>query len=105
MGRSIYAVAADLRSGRLSPEGVVVHAFRHEGKGGLIAENNRSLAALSLAGLRPVNVRILDSVPDKVRRRLDEISPLGDMLPSRRIAVTPSRTDLRIGDIINLPGS
>jgi RHS repeat-associated protein len=100
--RSIYAVAEDLRRGRLSPEGVVVHAFRHGGQ--LVAENNRSLAALSLAGLRPVNIKILENVSDKVRGRLDEISVLGDILPSRRIAVTPSQTDHRVGDIINLSG-
>jgi hypothetical protein len=88
-----------------SPEGVVVHAFRHGGQ--LVAENNRSLAALSLAGLRPVNIKIKnvsDEVRGQVRGRLDAISVLGDILPSRRMAVTLSQTDHRVGDIINLSG-
>jgi RHS repeat-associated protein len=101
-GRSVYDVAGDIRSGRLRPEDVVVHAFRHGGQ--LIAENNRSLAALSLAGHRPVNVKILGEVADDVLARLDEVSPLGDRLPSRRVAVTPSQADLRIMDVVHLPG-
>jgi RHS repeat-associated protein len=103
-GRLIYDVAQDLSTGRLRPEDVVVEAFRHQG-GQLVARNNRSLAALSLAGLRPVNVRILESVPQRIRARLDEVSPLGDTLPARRIAVTPSQRNLRVLDIVNLPGS
>jgi hypothetical protein len=103
-GRLIYDVAQDLSTGRLRPEDVVVEAFRHQG-GQLVARNNRSLAALSLAGLRPVNVRILESVPQRIRARLDEVSPLGDTLSARRIAVTPSQRNLRVLDIVNSPGS
>jgi RHS repeat-associated protein len=100
-GRSIYAVAQDINNGRLDPNGVVVHAFWHNGQ--LIAENSRSLATLSLAGLRPTNIKILDFVPQEVMDRLRD-PVLLDRLPSRMTAVTPSKEDLRVGDIIRIPG-
>jgi Pretoxin HINT domain len=99
-GRSIYAVAEDLKAGRLSRDGVVIHAFEHEGV--LVSENTRSLAALSLAGMRPTNIRMMDHVSDEVRGRLTEPPILGP-LPSRVVAVTPSKRDLRVGDIISIP--
>jgi hypothetical protein len=101
-GRSIYAVAQDLKSGALNPDGVKVNVFEHGGQ--LVAENNRSLAALSLAGLRPTNINILDSAPQDVIDRLTEPALVGDSLPSTMTAVTPSMTDLRVGDIISIPG-
>ena len=100
-GRSIYAVAQDIRNGDLDPNGVRVNAFWHNGQ--LIAENNRSLATLSLAGLRPTNINILDFVPEEVLDRLRD-PVLLDRLPSRMTAVTPSKEDLRVGDIIRIPG-
>ena len=49
-GRSIYAVAQDIKNGTLDPNGIRINAFWHEGQ--LVSENTRSLATLSLAGLR-----------------------------------------------------
>lgn len=100
-GRSIYAVAQDLKNGTLDPNGIKIHAFWHEGQ--LVSENTRSLSALSLAGLRPTNINILDSVPDDVLARLTEEPLVGGPLPSRVTAVTPSMRDLRVGDIISIP--
>ena len=63
---------------------------------------------LSLAGLRPTNLRILNtpeeiaqaiqgrSVDKDILIRLSEGNPLEDTLPSVRIPVTPSQTDLTI---------
>ncbi|HEY4867306.1 MAG TPA: RHS repeat-associated core domain-containing protein, partial [Candidatus Dormibacteraeota bacterium] len=101
-GRSIYAVAQDLRNGALDPNGIKINAFWHEGQ--LVAENNRSLAALSLAGLKPTNINILDSASRDTLGRLGQDALVGDGLPSRMTAVTPSQEDLRVGDIIHLPG-
>ena len=101
-GRSIYAVAQDLKNGVLDPNGVKVNIFEHQGQ--LVAENNRSLAALSLAGLEPTNVNILATVPKDVLSRLSEEPLVGGNLPSSMTAVTPSQEDLRIGDIIQTPG-
>ncbi len=101
-GRSIYAVAQDLKNGVLDANGVKVNVFEHEGQ--LVAENNRSLAALSLAGLEPTNVNILSAVPNDVLSRLGEEPLVGGDLPSSMTAVTPSQADLRIGDIVQTPG-
>jgi hypothetical protein len=102
-GRSIYAVAQDLRNGTLDPNGVTINAFWYQGK--LVSENTRSLATLSLAGLRPTNINILDSVPADVLARLAEDPLVGGPLPSPVTAVTPRMRDLRVGDIISIPGS
>jgi hypothetical protein len=48
---------------------------------------------------------LLEDVPDDVLARLDEVSPLGDTLPSRRIAVTPSQINLEVLNVVSLPGS
>jgi RHS repeat-associated protein len=106
--RNIYDVASDLKNGRLSPDQFHVVAFRHLESGELVTNNNRSLAVLSLAGLRPTNLRILNT-PEEIARaiqdgsvdrdlldRLSEGNPLEDTLPSVRIPVTPSQTDLTI---------
>jgi len=100
-GRSVYDVADDLKAGRLSPDDVQINAFRHNGA--LVTENNRSLTALSLAGLKPTNINIVESTT-KLRNRLLEQTPLGDILPSTRIAITPSQKDWTILDIVNIPG-
>jgi RHS repeat-associated protein len=101
-GRSIYAVAQDLKNGVLDPDGIKIHAFWHEGQ--LVSENTRSLTTLSLAGLRPTNIEIMDSAPKDVLARLSEEPLVGGPLPSRVVAVTPSIRDLRIGDIVSIPG-
>jgi hypothetical protein len=102
-GRSIYAVAQDLKNGSLDPNGIVIHAFERDGQ--LISENTRSLATLSLAGMEPTNVVMLDDVPADVLARLDEEPLAGGPLPSGVTAVTPSMQDLTIGDIISIPGA
>jgi hypothetical protein len=100
-GRSIHAVAQDLKDGRLSADGVRINAFWHDGQ--LISENTRSLTALSMAGLRPTNITILDSVPGDVLARLSEDPLVGGPLPSRMVAITLSQSDLRVAEIVTLP--
>jgi RHS repeat-associated protein len=100
-GRSIYAVAQDLRSGVLNRDGMVIHAFEHNGV--LVSENTRSLTALSLAGYWPTNIVMLNEVPADVLDRLTEEPLVGGSLPSSMVAVTPSMRDLRVGDIIKIP--
>lgn len=68
-----------------------------------MSENTRSLAKLSLAGLRPTNINILDSVPQEVLARLGDEPLVGGPLPSPVTAVTPTIRDLRVLDIISIP--
>lgn len=103
-GRSVYDVAADLRAGTLSPDVLAIQAFRHEDTGQLISANTRSLTALSLAGLEPTNVTIVDPTGPWLNR-LGETSALGDSLPSTRIAITPSMSDRTILDVVSIPSA
>ncbi|TDD35529.1 RHS repeat protein [Actinomadura sp. KC06] len=92
-GRPIADVADDLRAGRMSPNDVPVNVFRHS-SGLLVAENNRSLTALSMAGMQPTNIRVMDRVPQHVLDRLNETPVSGPpRLPSTRVAITPSQSD------------
>ncbi|HEU5109387.1 MAG TPA: hypothetical protein VFT95_12670, partial [Micromonosporaceae bacterium] len=102
-GRSINDVAADLRGGRLSADQMHITAFPHQGK--LVTENNRGLTALSKAGMRPTNVTVKpkSQMPKEVLDRLKERTPLGDTLPSNRIAITPSQRDWTILDVVSTP--
>jgi RHS repeat-associated protein len=99
-GRSIKSVAADLDSGRISPDSVVVHVFNYDGH--VVAENNRSLAALSLAGFRPTNIQYIQPTSN-VMKRLRERTPLGDVLPSARIAITPTMKNLSVQQVVEVP--
>ncbi|MEV1287366.1 polymorphic toxin-type HINT domain-containing protein [Micromonospora sp. NPDC049679] len=99
-GRSVYDVADDLIAGTISPDDVVINAFRH--RGALVTENNRSLTALSLAGMKPTNINIVRA-SGKLLGRLREETPLGDILPSRRIAITPSQSNREILDTVTIP--
>jgi len=101
-GRSVYDVADDLKAGRIEPDDVRINAFRHNG--GLVTENNRSLTALSLAGMKPTNINIVPATR-KLTGRLREETPLGDVLPSNRIAITPSQSDWTIIDTVHIPGT
>lgn len=98
-GRHIEDVANDLRSGRLSPGVFNIRAWNEGGQ--LVSENNRGLAALSLAGMRPqrgVNLTVVprSQIGGDVLDRLNEVNVFGEALPSTRIGVTPSQTDLRL---------
>lgn len=72
-----------------------IEAFEHEGS--LVAINNRGLAALSHAGLQPTKI-IVRQPTGAERRRLNDPTPLGDVLPARRIAVTISQNDWTLVD-------
>src|SRR6266571_7089382 len=79
-GRPISDVAADLQAGRLSPNDIPIKAFTTE-SGELVSINNRSLGALSEAGLKPTNVEGLKPTNvEIVQPTLDEL---------RRLAQSP----------------
>jgi hypothetical protein len=103
-GRNVSDVASDLRSGKLSANDLPIDAFRHEGK--LVTMNNRSLAALSEAGLRPSNVNVIPrrSVPDEVLDRLLEAPLVGGPLPSPHIAVTRTFDDKSVLRVVTIAG-
>lgn len=105
-GRSIYDVADDLKKGILHPDQLPVSYFVHPQIGQRIAESNRTLAALSAAGMKPT---ILKEVPatQTLLNRLSEV-PLrqrGEVfgLPGNTIPITPEPKNNTIIDIIRLP--
>lgn len=99
-GRSIYDVAADLRSGALTSDDILIQAFKVDHQ--LVTVNNRGLAALSLADLKPTN--ILEVMPtQKELNRLLEDPLAGLQIPGRSTAVTPGPNNLQVQDIISIP--
>ncbi|MGE7943683.1 RHS repeat domain-containing protein [Lysinibacillus xylanilyticus] len=105
-GRSIYDVAADLKNGVLNPSQLPVTYFVDPKTGLKVAESNRTLAALSLAGMKPT---VLNEIqPDNVllkRLNEDPIKYRGSKysMPGREIPVTPGPKNQTIKDIIKLP--
>jgi hypothetical protein len=99
-GRPIEEVAGRLRSGEIDPLSVHVEAFEYRGQ--IVALSNRTLAALSEAGLKPRLV-IMTTPTQRQIDRLGE-SPIfaGQTLPGPRIAVTPSQSNLTV---MNRPGT
>jgi hypothetical protein len=69
-GRPVTAVAADLTAGTIEPEQIPVQVFIHNGD--VVSINNRGLAALSLAGMRPVNIIFVPEAPTAIRNRIGE---------------------------------
>jgi hypothetical protein len=89
-----------LLTGKISPDLLRIEYFRRGQQ--LIAINNRGLAALSLAGLKPT--RTQERIPSANElRRLKERPVAGGVLPSRSIAVTPSQSNHQILRIVTLP--
>ena len=68
--RPVSAVAADLVAGTLRPDQIPVQVFLHNGD--VVAINNRGLAALSLAGMRPVNIIFVPHAPTAIQNRIGE---------------------------------
>jgi hypothetical protein len=107
---NIYAVSEQLESGTRLPDDLSVEAFRHYVA--LVTTNNRTLATLSLAGLRPTNITLRQPTPAELRRLGEdsiEVPPHygipGNRIqpPSRCTAVTPSQEDLTVLDVICIP--
>ncbi len=105
-GGTITELADKLRSGQLSPDDIAIKAFVWGPNDQLITVNNRSLAALSKAGMLPTNVEVLsqDQVPKNVLRRLNQ-EPIDRSyrILGSRIPVTPSIKDLTVLEWIELP--
>lgn len=100
-GRPISDVASDLRAGRIQPDQIEIKAFQHGDK--LVSTNNRSLAALSDAGMTPTNVKVVQPTRNELAR-LKEAPIIADApLPGNRIPVTPSQEDLTVLRVISTP--
>lgn len=97
-GRTITSVARDIKAGRLSPDDIPIEAFVGP-TGELITVNNRSLAALSLAGRHPTNVTIVEPTR-ALLRRLQE-PPVLDIapIPGPRVVVTGSPGQSVLGTV------
>jgi len=95
-----------IRGAKLSPDAIAIKAFVWGPDQQLITVNNRSLAALSKAGLLPTNVKVLteDQVPKSVIVRLKQ-EPIENSykIPGSCIPVTPSIKDLTVIEWIELP--
>jgi RHS repeat-associated protein len=98
--RLITDVAADLRSGVLSPDQLPIQVFSYEGQ--LVTLNNRSLAALGEARIRPTRVEIVEPTL-RQRRRLLEPPIIDSPIPGPLIPMTPSQSDLTILHVIEAP--
>lgn len=99
-GRPIADVAADLRAGVLSPDKLPVRVFEH--KGSLVALNNRSLAALSEAGMVPT--QIISSTPTNAEiARLFETPIIRSPIPGPLIPVTPGMSNPTVLRVIGVP--
>ena len=100
-GRSLKAVAKDLRLGKLTTDDIEVEVFVNpENESELIAINNRSLAAVSLAGRKATNIKVVvptGRLRTELNERLEERPlPTFPKLPAAEIAVTRSQDDLRV---------
>jgi hypothetical protein len=87
-------VAADIKSGKLSPDQLRIEAFEHQGR--LVSANTRSLAALSEAGMFPTNITEVAPSPDELARLTESPILKGETLPSTRVPVT------RGGEIVSV---
>jgi hypothetical protein len=101
-GKSLEEIAGRLQDpdDPLSSDDIVIHAFEYEGQ--LVSDNTRGLTVLSMAGMRPTNIRMIE-MTRKHRKRLNETSALGDQLPSTRIAITPSQGDHTVRRVVHIP--
>ena len=107
-GNSIYQMALKLEMGLMTSDQLPIRVFERESI--LIAINDRSLAALSLAGLRPTNTVRVQPTPSEQARLGESISvPAnygvpGNLIqpPSEYTAVTPSQSDLTVLDVIKV---
>ncbi len=105
-GRKLEDVAADLKSGKLHPDQFEVKYFIDPETGKKVAESNRTLFVLSMAGMKPTKTK--EIIPDKkTLNRLKEtpIRYRGEVftLPGRAIPITPGPNNLQILDIVRLP--
>ncbi len=109
-GADFRQIADALKTGEASPEVVQdvqsmeTSFFWDENSQAWVAINSRGFSMFVRAGMRPSNIVINNNPAREVVNRLNEISRLGDELPSTRIAVTEGRTGPII-DTIEIPGA
>lgn len=77
-----------------------IEVFRHGEN--LVVLNNRGLAVLSMAGMKPTNLKLRQPI-DTERRRLLERPLVGGVLPSRSIAVTRDLESRKSLYIVTIP--
>ena len=100
-GRQISDVAADLRSGILSADQLPINAFRGS-HGELITINNRTLAALSEASLKPTRINIVTATRNELLR-LTERPIINSPIPGPSIPVTRTISDPTVLRVITIP--
>jgi hypothetical protein len=110
--RPLDETKRQLENCQILPKDLLIKVFDDPfGSGKLVAEGNRRLAALSLAGLRPTKIEKIGirsirdrngEYPLEVRINEDPL-PGFPKLPSPIIAVTPNKTDLTVLRTIRIP--
>ncbi|MGG4455517.1 RHS repeat-associated core domain-containing protein [Brevibacillus porteri] len=110
-GRKLADVAADLKSGKLHPDQFEVKYFIDPTTGKKVAESNRTLATLSMAGMKPTKVKEItpsQEVLNRLNTKLPENKPLRQRgetfnVPGRAIPITVGPNNLEILDVVRLP--
>jgi hypothetical protein len=100
-GRRLEDVAEDLHFGRIHTDQIPILAFRHGND--LVSINTRSLSALSLASKSPTNITIVKPKKEWLDRLDEDPIVPNSPLPGPRVPMTPSRNDLKIPRIIEIP--
>ncbi|WP_407324151.1 RHS repeat-associated core domain-containing protein [Tenacibaculum maritimum] len=97
-GRNITDVVNDIKAGNIDPNEFLISYTKDPKTGKLVTLNNRGLAALSEAGKFPTDAIYVphNEVPNRLLKDLGGKNPVGDILPSKQIAVTTDKAGKNI---------
>jgi RHS repeat-associated protein len=90
---TITSLADAIRAGEVSVDDIQIEAFEKDGVS--ISLSNRRFTAIVLSGHVPTNVVYREPTKNELKR-LNQTSVLGEKLPSRRVAITPSQKDATV---------
>ncbi|WP_051801270.1 RHS repeat domain-containing protein [Streptomyces sp. NRRL F-525] len=96
---SIESLAGGIKNGEVNVDDIQVEAFKMGDVS--VSLSNRRFTAIVMAGKLPTNVVYRDPTANELKR-LNEVSVLGDELPSQRIAITRSMKDSNVIDEVSL---
>jgi hypothetical protein len=90
-GRTLEEVASDLRIGLLTPDDIPIGVFQDPVTKSLVTVNNRGLAALTMAGLKPSIITHVPLTGDIMERLSEDAVDRFHPVIGRRIAVTKNK--------------
>ncbi|MFR0359252.1 RHS repeat-associated core domain-containing protein [Streptomyces sediminimaris] len=97
--RTIEALADAIKKGKVDVGDIQIEAFKRGNVS--VSLSNRRFTAIIKAGKLPTNVVYRDPTPNELKR-LNETSVLGEELPSRSIAITPSMKNKTVIDEVSV---